>query len=98
MPKSTVSSRGHKQSSIARGMYWSTQVSSLAFEMVFPVGIGLWLDKKLGWLPWLTVIGAIVGFSLLLTHLIALTKPTRPSTTTIQTTQTNPTKTDSPVE
>ncbi len=45
-------------------------LSQVGLEMVAPIGAGLALDHYLGWLPWGTVVGAVLGFSVGLVHLI----------------------------
>ena len=45
-------------------------LSQVGLEMVAPIGVGLALDHYLGWLPWGTVVGAVLGFSVGLVHLI----------------------------
>ena len=39
-------------------------------EMVAPIILGLLLDYYLGWLPWLTLTGVILGFSLGMVHIL----------------------------
>lgn len=36
----------------------------IGLEMAAPVALGIWLDTMWGWLPWLTVSGAFLGFAL----------------------------------
>lgn len=45
-------------------------LSQVGLEMVAPIGVGLGLDYLLGWLPWGVVVGAVLGFSVGLVHLI----------------------------
>jgi hypothetical protein len=37
--------------------------SQVGFEMAAPIGIGLALDLWLGWLPWATLTGAVLGLT-----------------------------------
>jgi hypothetical protein len=37
-----------------------------------PVGLGLLVDFLLGWLPWLTIAGAGLGFAGGLTHMVLM--------------------------
>jgi F0F1-type ATP synthase assembly protein I len=46
--------------------------SQVGLEMVAPIGVGLGLDFWLGWLPWCTVVGAALGLTLGLFHLVHL--------------------------
>ncbi len=41
-------------------------------EMVAPIVLGLILDHYLGWTPWLTVIGAVIGFVGGLAHMVVI--------------------------
>ncbi len=44
-------------------------------EMVAPIGIGFAIDWCFGILPWLTVVGAVVGFVGGICHLVYLNRP-----------------------
>lgn len=48
-------------------------LAQVGMEMVVPIGMGVWLDNLLGWLPWLTVLGVILGLTLGLYHIVVLT-------------------------
>jgi F0F1-type ATP synthase assembly protein I len=53
------------------------EATSAAISMaIFPLG-GYWLDDRWGTTPWLTVLGAVVGFSLGMKQLVNLGKPRR---------------------
>jgi F0F1-type ATP synthase assembly protein I len=52
------------------GRYYALAQAGL--EMVAPLVIGAFLDYKLGWAPWATVIGAIIGFVGGTMHLIIM--------------------------
>lgn len=54
------------------GRYYS--LAQVGLEMVVPIGVGLALDHYLGWTPWATVCGAVLGFSGGLLHLVAMLK------------------------
>ena len=49
-------------------------LSQIGVEMVTPIALGLVLDYYLGWLPWATVVGAVLGLIGGLAHLVQLTK------------------------
>jgi F0F1-type ATP synthase assembly protein I len=49
-------------------------ISQVGMEMAAPIGVGYLLDAWLGWLPWATIVGAVVGFAGGLVHLVALSK------------------------
>jgi len=36
----------------------------IGLEMAAPVALGVWLDGLWAWFPWLTALGALLGFSL----------------------------------
>ena len=46
--------------------------SQVGLEMVAPIGIGLALDFWLRWLPWATLIGAVLGLTFGLYHMVRL--------------------------
>jgi F0F1-type ATP synthase assembly protein I len=52
------------------GLYFA--LGQAGFEMVAPIGIGLWLDYQFDWGPWATVIAAILGFVGGTVHLILM--------------------------
>jgi F0F1-type ATP synthase assembly protein I len=52
------------------GLYLALGQAGL--EMVAPLGLGLFLDRMLGWTPWLTLCGAVGGFIGGLAHMIIL--------------------------
>ena len=37
------------------------QVTSIGMELAVPAGVGAWLDFKYGTMPWLTILGALIG-------------------------------------
>ena len=47
-------------------------LGQVGLEMVSPIVIGLLLDRWLGWIPWLTVAGAVIGFGGGMAHLLAI--------------------------
>jgi F0F1-type ATP synthase assembly protein I len=52
------------------GLYLALGQAGL--EMVAPLGLGVWLDWLLGWTPWLTLCGIVIGFVGGLTHMIVI--------------------------
>jgi len=60
------------------GMYWVQQITSIAVEMALPAGLGHYLDQLWGTGPWLLALGALLGFSAALWHLLAIAKRGRP--------------------
>lgn len=55
-------------------MYWAHQASSLAGELVIPALIGAGVDWYFRVGPWGTVAGGVIGFGLLMTHLLQMAK------------------------
>ena len=49
-------------------------LSQIGMEMVVPIILGLVVDYYFGWLPWATVVGAVLGLIGGLAHLVQLTK------------------------
>jgi F0F1-type ATP synthase assembly protein I len=49
-------------------------LAQVGVEMVAPIVLGVALDLVLGWLPWLTILGAVLGFVLGMLHLMTLLK------------------------
>jgi F0F1-type ATP synthase assembly protein I len=54
------------------GLYLA--LGQAGIEMVAPIGIGIILDRTLGWTPWLTLSGVLVGFVGGLAHMLILVK------------------------
>jgi F0F1-type ATP synthase assembly protein I len=48
--------------------------AQVGFEMVAPVALGVWLDLRYDLLPWLTAVGALLGFGGGLLHIFVLLK------------------------
>jgi len=47
-------------------------LSQVGLEMVAPIVLGLVLDHYLGWSPWCVIVGAVLGLSGGLVHLVAV--------------------------
>jgi hypothetical protein len=56
------------------GMYWVQQITSIAIEMALPAWLGHWADQRWGTEPWLVAVGAILGMSLALWHLMGIAR------------------------
>jgi F0F1-type ATP synthase assembly protein I len=69
MPESPEPDPGHRW---ARYM----ELSQVGTEMVAPIVIGLLADYKLGSGPWLTVVGAFLGFAFGMWHMLTILKRT----------------------
>lgn len=51
------------RSSIAAAMTWVNQITGVALTMAVPTGLGYLLDDWWGTLPWVTCLGAVIGFA-----------------------------------
>jgi F0F1-type ATP synthase assembly protein I len=47
-------------------------IGQIGLEMVAPIILGLLLDYQLGWMPWATVVGAILGLAGGISHLVVI--------------------------
>jgi F0F1-type ATP synthase assembly protein I len=47
-------------------------LSQAGIEMVVPVGIGVALDSYFNWAPWGAAVGAVLGLTIGLTHLVLM--------------------------
>lgn len=54
----------NRTSQIAQAYRAANEVVSAALSLALMVGIGFWLDRRLGWNPVLTVSGAGLGFAM----------------------------------
>ena len=57
-----------------KGLGKALALSQIGMEMVTPIVVGLVIDNWLGWIPWTTVAGAVLGLIGGLAHLVQLTK------------------------
>ena len=53
-------------------------LASVGTEMVVPIGAGIAIDLWKDWTPWCSIIGAVVGLTLGVYHLILLNRPKSP--------------------
>ena len=54
-------------------MQWVSQITTISLEMSLPPGLGYWLDQKWDTGPWLVIVGAVLGFTVAMKHLLVLT-------------------------
>jgi F0F1-type ATP synthase assembly protein I len=52
------------------GFYFA--LAQVGTEMVVPLGLGVALDYYLNWMPWGSIVGAVLGFVGGLAHLLVL--------------------------
>lgn len=55
-------------------MQWVHQITSISLEMALPAGLGWWLDQRWGTEPWLVIVGALLGFGLMMQHILVIAK------------------------
>lgn len=61
------------------GMVWATRVTSIAMQMAVPAGLGYLADRTWGLTPWLTIVGACIGFGLFTMEIVRLAQGVSPS-------------------
>lgn len=66
-------SRRSKHSHLV-GMYWASRVSSIGMQMAVPPLLGFLGDRRFGTAPWLTLLGACVGFVLSMLDVLRLSR------------------------
>lgn len=64
--------RRNGQSTLAAAMVWVHRVTSVSLEMALPAGVGYYLDQRWSTDPWLVILGALLGFSLGMNHLLQI--------------------------
>jgi len=57
-------------------MQWVSHITTISLEMALPPGLGYWLDEKWNTGPWLVIVGAVLGFSVAMKHLLQLASAT----------------------
>ena len=61
------------RSPLAEAVAWSSVVTTVSLEMVVPALIGYWIDRQLGTVMVFLVLGAILGMTTGILHLVRLT-------------------------
>ncbi|MBC7821488.1 MAG: AtpZ/AtpI family protein [Planctomycetaceae bacterium] len=59
---------------MAVAAFWVSRISSISLEMVLPVGLGYWLDRRWGTEPWLVSVGACLGMFVAMVSLVRLSQ------------------------
>ncbi|KKK71859.1 hypothetical protein LCGC14_2909700 [marine sediment metagenome] len=62
------------RSPLAMAMAWTSRIMTIAVEMVLPSLLGIWADRRLGTGMLFVVLGAILGFTMGMWHLLILAK------------------------
>lgn len=55
-------------------MSWASRVTTIGLEFVLPALLGVWLDGQFGSLPLATLLGALLGFSVGIIHLLRIAR------------------------
>lgn len=58
---------------LAEAMEWSSRITTVALEMVIPAVAGRWLDQKLGTRVVFVIVGAALGMTMAIIHLLRMT-------------------------
>lgn len=56
-------------------MQWSSRITTISLELVVPLLIGYWLDRRWGTLPLFIIVGVVLGFITATLSLMRLAKP-----------------------
>ena len=62
------------RSPIAVAMHWASQVTTISIEMVLPILLGVWADRRLGTKAVFTILGAACGLWLGIWSLLRIAK------------------------
>ena len=72
---SPVKDSSDDRSPMAQAMAWSSRITTVSLEMVLPAVFGHWIDERLG-TGWVFVmLGAVVGMTGGIMHLVRMTDP-----------------------
>lgn len=69
-----MTSQTDDRARFAIASHWVSRIMTVSLEMVLPGMAGLWLDRRTGTLPLLTMIGFGAGMTAAIWHLLQLTK------------------------
>jgi ATP synthase protein I len=72
MPERPVDDQDRPPMTVA--MEWSARITTIALEMALPAGGGHWLDTRFGTSPILTAIGALLGLTVGMLHLLQIAR------------------------
>lgn len=56
------------------GMYWAMRVTSIGMQMAIPPLLGFLGDRRFDTVPWLTLLGACLGFVLSMLDVLRLAR------------------------
>jgi hypothetical protein len=60
------------RSALSIGLDWGTRVTTIGLEFALPAFVGFGLDRWWHTNPWLTLLGAFLGFATGMTHVLRL--------------------------
>jgi predicted neutral ceramidase superfamily lipid hydrolase len=63
---------------MAIAMQWVSRITTISLSMALPAGLGYWLDRHWGISPWLTIVGAVLGFAAAMAQLLQLAQKSGP--------------------
>lgn len=66
--------RPSSRSPLSIGMDWAARITTLGLEFVLPALGGVFLDRYLGTMPLLTLIGSVFGFAIGMSQLLKIAK------------------------
>ncbi|QDV16114.1 Putative F0F1-ATPase subunit (ATPase_gene1) [Gimesia panareensis] len=61
-------------STLVEAHQWVSRLITVSLEMALPAFLGHWLDEKWNTSPWLTAVGALLGFACGMAHLLQMAK------------------------
>ncbi|MEA2631175.1 MAG: synthase protein [Chloroflexota bacterium] len=67
-----VSDRPESRSILAVGMEWASRATTIGLEFALPPLLGAACDRWWKTSPWLTVIGAVLGFAVGMMHVLRI--------------------------
>jgi hypothetical protein len=66
--------RPESRSFLTIGMEWASRVTTIGLEFALPPILGAWADRRWQTGPWLTVVGAVLGFAVGMTHVLQIAR------------------------
>jgi ATP synthase protein I len=56
------------------GIEWASRISTVGLEFMLPSVFGVWLDRRWSTSRVATIVGTLLGFTLMLIHLLRIVK------------------------